>query len=282
MRAREAIAAAAARLPGDCPRLDAELLAAHLIGVDRGELLLRRLDEPVDAVAYDALVERRLGHEPVAYIVGHREFWSLDFRVTPDVLIPRPDSETLVEAALASAGAAPRVLDLGTGSGCLLLAVLNERRDGWGVGIDRSAAAAAVAADNARRLGLGECASFVVGDWTTAIGGRFDLALANPPYIGTSEPLDREVAAFEPTSALHAGADGLDDYRRIIPALPEILAPGGSAHLEIGATQSDVVMAMGAAAGFVTELRRDLAGRPRCVSLRATADFALGRAERSG
>ena len=282
MRAREAIAAAAARLPCDCPRLDAELLAAHLIGVDRSALLLRRLDADIDAAAFEALVDRRLAHEPVAYIVGRREFWSLDFRVTPDVLIPRPDSETLVEAALAAASVAPRVLDLGTGSGCLLLAVLSERRGGWGVGVDRSAGAAAVALDNARRLGLADRAAFVVGDWTAAISGRFDLVLANPPYIGTGEPLDREVAEFEPASALFAGADGLDDYRRIVPALADLLAPGGSAHLEIGHAQADVVMAMGAAAGFVPELRRDLAGRPRCVSLRATADFALGRAERSG
>jgi release factor glutamine methyltransferase len=282
MRAREAIAAAAARLPGDSPRLDAELLGAHLIGADRGELLLRRLDEDIDAAAYEALVARRVAGEPVAYIVGHREFWSLDFRVTPDVLIPRPDSETLVEAALAAAGPRPRVLDLGTGSGCLLLAVLHERPEGWGVGIDRSPAAAAVAKGNAERLGLAGRAAFIVGDWTAALHGRFDLVLANPPYIGTGEPLDREVADFEPASALFAGAEGLDDYRRIIPTLHEILTPGGSAHLEIGQAQSDVVMAMGAAAGFVPELRRDLAGRPRCVSLRATADFALGRAERSG
>jgi release factor glutamine methyltransferase len=268
MRARDAIAAAAARLPGDSPRLDAELLAAHLIGTERGELLLRRLDDDVDPVVYEALVARRLVGEPVAYIVGHREFWSLDFCVTPDVLIPRPDSETLVEAALAAAGPRPRVLDLGTGSGCLLLAVLHERPGAWGVGIDRSPAAAAVAKGNAERLGLAGRAAFIVGDWTAAIDGRFDLVLANPPYIGTSETLDRDVADFEPASALFAGADGLDDYRRIIPVLKELLAPGGSAHLEIGHAQSNLVREMAEAAGLVPELHRDLAGRPRCVSLR--------------
>ena len=282
MRAREAIAAAAERLPGDCPRLDAELLAAHLIGADRGELLLRRLDDDLDAAAYEALVARRRAGEPVAYILSHREFWSLDFRVTPDVLIPRPDSETLVEAALAAAGPRPRVLDLGTGSGCLLLAVLHERPTGWGLGVDRSAAAAAVAKGNAERLGLAGRAAFVVGDWTAAIGGRFDLVLANPPYIGTNEPLDREVADFEPASALFAGADGLDDYRRIVPALTEILVPDGSAHLEIGYAQSDLVMEIAVAHGLVPELHRDLAGRPRCVSLRPARHFGLGRAERSG
>lgn len=269
MRAREAIARAAARLPGDCARLDAELLAAHLIGIDRTDLLLRHLDDTIDAAAFAALTERRMADEPVAYILGHREFWSLDFRVTPDVLIPRPDSETLVEAALAAAGPAPRVLDLGTGSGCLLLAVLHERPRGWGVGVDRSAAAAEVAADNARRLGLADRAAFVVGDWTAPLAGAFDVILANPPYVGTGERLDREVAAYEPATALFAGADGLDDYRRIVPRLRGILAPGGSAHLEIGHAQADLVMAIAVAEGFSPALHRDLAGRPRCVSLRA-------------
>lgn len=274
MRARDAIAAAAARLPGDCPRLDAELLAAHLIGVDRGDLLLSHLDTAIDAAAFEALMARRAGGEPVAYILGHREFWSLDFRVTPDVLIPRPDSETLVEAALKAAGPAPRVLDLGTGSGCLLLSVLHERADGWGVGVDRSAAAVGVAKGNAERLGLGGRAVFAVGDWTAAIGGRFDLVLANPPYVGTDEPpLDREVAAFEPRSALYAGPDGLDDYRRIVPALTEILTADGSAHLEIGFAQADLVMTMAVAHGLEPVLHRDLAGRPRCVSLRPGPRF---------
>lgn len=282
MRAREAIAGAAARLPGDCPRLDAELLAAHLIGVDRTDLLLRHLDDDIDDQAYASLVKRRMADEPVAYILGHREFWSLDFRVTPDVLIPRPDSETLVEAALAGAGASPRVLDLGTGSGCLLLSVLHERRAAWGVGVDRSPRAIAVACDNSRRLGFDDRASFVVGDWTAAICGRFDVILSNPPYVGTGEALDREVAAYEPAGALFAGADGLDDYRRIVPTLAGLLAPGGSAHLEIGHAQADLVMEIAAAEGFVPRLLRDLAGRPRCITLRTVRDFELGEAKRSG
>ena len=268
MRAREAIAAAAATLPGDCPRLDAELLAAHLIGIDRTELLLRHLDDQIDQAAFGILVERRMADEPVAYILGHREFWSLDFKVTSDTLIPRPDSETLVEAALAAAGPAPKILDLGTGSGCLLLSLLHERPGGWGVGVDRSAGAAAVAQGNAQRLGLADRAAFVVGDWASAIGGRFDLILCNPPYVGTSETLDREVAAYEPSSALFAGADGLDDYRRIIPILRAILTPDGSAHLEIGHAQADLVSEIAAAEGFAPVLHRDLAGRPRCLSLR--------------
>jgi len=282
MRAREAIAAAAARLPGECPRLDAELLAAHLIGVDRGDLLLRHLDDDIDARSFGLLVERRMADEPVAYILGHREFWSLDFRVTPDTLIPRPDSETLVEAALAAAGPAPRVLDLGTGSGCLLLSVLHERPGGWGLGVDRSSGAVKVAAYNAERLGLEDRAAFIVGDWAGAIGGRFDLILANPPYVGTAERLDREVAGYEPGSALFAGVDGLDDYRRIIPGLRAILTPGGSAHLEIGHAQADFVSEIAVAEGFASVLHRDLAGRPRCVSLRTVQDFTLGDAKRSG
>jgi release factor glutamine methyltransferase len=270
VRLREAIAQATAQLSGDSPRLDAELLAAHLLGVDRAELLLRRLDETIDGAAYGALIERRLAGEPIAYIVGEREFWSLPFRVTSDVLIPRPDSETLIEAAVAdfAPDAAPRVLDLGTGSGCLLLAALHQWPGGWGVGVDRSEGAIRVAHDNARRLGLSERASFVVGDWTAALAARFDLVLANPPYISTDEALSPEVARHEPASALYAGADGLVDYRRIVPALPEILSDEGIAHLEIGHRQADFVLEMARDAGLESRLRRDLAGRPRCVSLR--------------
>jgi release factor glutamine methyltransferase len=270
MQAREAIARAAAALPGDTPRLDAELLIAHLLGVDRGDLLLRGLDRDVDVAAADRLIARRAAGEPVAYIVGTREFWSLPFRVTPDVLIPRGDSETLIEAAVAAlpADAAPRVLDLGTGSGCLLLAALTQWPDGWGVGIDRSSCAVAVARGNAAALGLAARACFVVGDWTAALDARFDLVLANPPYVGTTESLPHEVAGFEPASALFAGPDGLDDYRRIVPALRGILSREGSAHLEIGSMQADLVIEIAAIAGFETELRRDLAGRPRCVTLR--------------
>lgn len=264
------MAEAAARLSGDTPRLDAELLLAHLLGVDRGTLLLRRLDEEIDAAAFEALIARRIAGEPVAYITGEREFWSLPFRVTSDVLIPRPDSETIIEAALEAAGPAPRVLDLGTGSGCLLLAVLSERPGGWGVGVDRSEAAAQVAAGNARRLGLADRTAFLVGDWAAAIDSRFDIVLSNPPYIGDDEPLPRDVAAFEPGSALFAGPDGLDDYRRIVPRLPKLLAENGRAHLEIGSTQADLVVALGREAGLSADVRLDLARRPRCVTLSAT------------
>ncbi|MCA3255839.1 MAG: peptide chain release factor N(5)-glutamine methyltransferase [Alphaproteobacteria bacterium] len=270
LTARAAIAAAAAVLPGDTPRLDAEVLAAHLLGVDRSALLLRHLDEPLDADGWAALVGRRLGHEPVAHILGEREFWSLTFRVTPATLIPRPDSETLIEAALARTprDAARRILDLGTGSGCLLLAALSEYGQATGVGVDASAEAAAVAADNAARLGLAARAEIIVGGWDARAGERFDLVFSNPPYVESDAELSPEVRDHEPHTALFAGPDGLDDYRRIVPLLPRYLAPGGWAHLEIGPTQADVVSALGREAGLTSELTCDLAGRPRCLSFR--------------
>lgn len=270
MRAREVIARAAARLPGETPRLDAELLIAHLLGVERNELLMRRLDDDLREGDAEALVARRQAGEPIAYIVGTREFWSLPFRVTPDVLIPRPDSETLIEAAIADLpdDACPHILDLGTGSGCLLLAALHQWPGGWGVGVDRSARAIAVAQDNARRLGLGARAAFMVGDWAGALAASFDLVLANPPYIAVDEPLPRDVADYEPASALYAGTDGLADYRRIVPLLPGILSATGVAHLEIGHSQADLLREMARAVGLESRLRRDLAGHPRCVSIR--------------
>ncbi len=251
-------------------RLDAELLMAHLLGVDRSALLLHHLGSVIDVDSYAALVARRASGEPLAYITGSREFWSLDIAVTPDVLIPRPDSETLIEAAMAAhlADSAPRILDLGTGSGCLLLAALTVWPRGRGLGVDRSAAALAVARGNAARLGLADRAEFRAGDWADGLDGPFDIILANPPYIKCGEPLPRDVADFEPASALFAGADGLDDYRRIVPALSRLLADSGTAHLEIGHDQADPVMLLGNQAGMVASLRHDLAGHPRCVTLR--------------
>jgi release factor glutamine methyltransferase len=248
-------------------RLDAEVLLAHLLGIGRLALLLAQ-NRDIDAAAFNALVDRRAAGEPVAYITGEREFWSLDLMVTPDVLIPRPDSETLIEAALAAfAGSAPvSILDLGTGSGALLLAALDCWPAAFGVGVDRSEAAARVARGNAQRLGIP--AAFVVGDWATALDARFDLVLANPPYVEAHAELARDVRDHEPASALFAGDDGLDAYRVLVPALPALIADGGAALLEIGATQADAVADLAAQAGLAAHLHRDLAQNPRCLALR--------------
>ena len=266
------ILSAAARLLGpvsDTPRLDAELLLAHTLGISREALLLDPT-RPVPA-EFDQILERRLAHEPVAYITGSRAFWTLDLHVSPAVLIPRPDSETLIEAAIDHFSSRPpdRILDLGTGSGALLLAALDHWPGAWGVGTDRSAAAIAVAAGNARRLGIAGRAHFVQADWAAAIGGRFDLILCNPPYVETGAELPPQVAAHEPASALYAGTDGLDDYRRIIPTLSALLSPGGCACLEIGSTQANAVQSLAEMENLRCVVRQDLAGYDRCVVLTA-------------
>lgn len=255
----------------DTPRLDAELLMAEALGVSRSELLLRHMDRPVPD-AFAALLERRAGHEPVAYILGRQEFFGLELRVTADVLIPRGDSEVLVEAALAARPDAARVLDCGTGSGALLLAVLSRLPQAQGVGIDRSAAALAVARDNAARLGLDDRARMVAADWdapgwTGPLGGPFDLILANPPYVEDAADLAPSVRAHEPHGALFAGAEGLDAYRVLLPQLPALLGARGVALVEIGAAQAEPVSAIAASAGFAAKLHRDLGGRPRALEL---------------
>lgn len=259
----------------DTPRLDAELLMAHALGVSRSDLLLRHTAGAVPD-GFAALLARRLDHEPVAYILGEQEFFGLAFAVTPDVLIPRGDSEVLVEAALAARPAAQRVLDCGTGSGALLLAVLSELPEARGIGIDRSPAALAVARDNAASLGLADRAAFAAADWTApdwadALGGPFDLILANPPYVEETADLAPSVHAHEPHGALFAGPEGLDDYRVLIPQLPDLLAPGGVAVVEIGSTQAEAVTAIVAAVGLVASLHRDLGGRPRSLEIRRVA-----------
>ncbi len=265
---RHALTQATARIAAisESPRLDAELLAAHAMGISRESMLLARLDDPVPP-GLVALVERRLAHEPVAYITGSRAFWTIELAVGPGALVPRADSETLIEAAVAHFGPrAPRsILDLGTGPGTLLLAALDEWRDALGLGVDASTQALAYAQVNAERLEMQDRAHFRIGDWATGIDDRFDLILANPPYIGTDEPLPREVVGHEPASALFAGDDGLDDYRRIVPDLPRLLSPGGIAAIEIGHRQGEAVSALVVAAGLSARVVHDLGGRPRCV-----------------
>jgi release factor glutamine methyltransferase len=269
----EAIRAAADRLAAasDTARLDAELLMAHALGLTRSAMLLRAMRDPAPEGFYP-LVERRLGHEPVAYITGTGEFYGLTLAVTPATLIPRGDSETLIEAALEIAGDSGRVIDLGTGSGALLLALLANRAGWQGVGVDASAPALVVAAGNAAALGLAERSDWLHRDWQApgwADGlGRFDLILCNPPYVESDAALEPQVRDHEPASALFAGAEGLDDYRVLIPQLGKLLAPGGVAIFEIGANQAASVSAIAVAAGFAAELRHDLAGRPRALVFR--------------
>jgi release factor glutamine methyltransferase len=268
---RDALRAAAGLLAdvSDTPRLDAELLLAHALGVSRGTLLLSGQDMAVPE-EFRPLLERRLAGEPIAYILGTRDFWTITLEVAPGVLIPRPDSETLIEAAVDHfrGTAGPRtVLDLGTGSGALLLAALTEWPEATGVGIDRSEEAIRIARANVQRLGLGGRATIRDGGWT-GWGGPYDLILCNPPYIASGETLPRDVAAFEPASALYAGEDGLDDYRLIAPAIGRQIAAGGVACIEIGSTQAAPVSALFKAEGLEVETRRDLAGRDRCLILR--------------
>ena len=253
----------------DSARLDAELLMAHALGVERGVMLLGWQDMAAP-VEFEALVARRAAHEPVAYIIGHRDFWTISLDVGPGVLIPRPDSETLIEAAVDHFGVVgpARVLDLGVGSGALLLAALAQWPKATGLGVDRSAVAVDIASGNAARLGLLGRAAIRLGDWGEGIDERFDLLLCNPPYIEGEAVLPADVADYEPAVALFAGPDGLDDYRRLAPQIARLLAPGGLAAIEIGADQAGAVLALFAAAGLEGAVRRDLAGRDRAIIVR--------------
>jgi release factor glutamine methyltransferase len=277
MTVAEALRDAARRLATvtDTARLDAELLMAETLGVSRSEMLLRHTADPVPDV-FEALVKRRLAHEPVAQILGRKEFYGREFRVCRDVLTPRADSETTVAAALEACPPGARILDCGTGSGALLLTLLAELPGASGIGIDRSPAALAVAADNAARLGLADRAEMRLGDWReprwTAGLGRFGCVIANPPYVEAGADLDRSVRDFEPAGALFAGPEGLDDYRVLVPQLPALLDPAGVAVLEIGASQAEPVADIAARSGFASELRCDLGGRARALVLRGPRD----------
>jgi release factor glutamine methyltransferase len=256
----------------DGARREARLLLAHALGVQPAQLAGGR-DAAVAPDRLDALVARRAAREPLALITGSWEFWSLDFAVSPATLVPRADSETLIEAALAAfqGRAAPRrILDLGTGTGCLLLAALHEFSSAFGIGVDLVPAAVRLAGRNAAALGLADRAAFLCADWAAPLAGRFDLVLSNPPYIPAAEiaGLMPEVALHEPASALSGGADGLDAYRALMPRLPALLAPGGVAILELGAGQAGSVQRLAAAQSLVTSLRADLAGIDRALTLR--------------
>lgn len=270
------IQAAAARLQAagiEAPTREARLLLGHASGLSPTRIMAypeQAIDEAT-ATAFDRLLDRRVAREPVARILGTREFWSLDFTVTPATLDPRPDSETIVEAALdclPDKKLAHNIIDFGTGTGCLLLALLSELPQAFGVGVDRSEAAARVADGNARRLGFGDRARFIVGDWASALAGSVDLIVSNPPYIpaGDIAGLEPEVREHDPLTALVGGTDGLDPYRLLAPETARLLRPGGHVVFEVGQGQADAVTGFGRAAGLVLrEQRADLGGIPRAV-----------------
>ena len=273
MSVADALREATARLKetSDTARLDAELLMAHALGVTRSDMLLRHMTDEAPG-QFVELVNRRAMREPIAYVLGNAEFYGRSFIVTPAVLIPRSDSESVIDAALQHTPIAGRVLDMGIGSGALLLTLLAERPGLEGVGIDASLGAIAVAAANAGRLGLQERAHILHANWHESGWsedlGQFDLIIANPPYVETTAQLAPDVRDFEPASALFAGEEGLDDYRVIIPQLRGLLTDAGVAVLEIGASQAKHVTQIAEESGFSVELRHDLEDRPRALILR--------------
>lgn len=257
----------------ESPVLDARLLLEAGSGVTRLEIVTdpRRVLTPEQVAAVQALVDRRAAREPVSHIVGKKAFWTLDLNVTSAVLTPRPETECLVEAALAALpNTAPaRILDLGVGSGAVLLSVLAERRLASGIGLDISAEAIAVTRGNSDMLKLDNRADFHLGDWSANFPEQFDVVLANPPYIPSAEidGLPLEVSRHEPRIALDGGPDGLDAYRAIVARLNAWLKPGGSFAFEVGRGQAEDVEALVTTAGYtLLPVRRDLAGVPRVVS----------------
>lgn len=270
---------AASRLPGDAARLEAELLLAHAMGQPRSWFYAHASDvmQDADAAAFEALVRRRLHGEPVAQITGRRGFWSLDLAVTADTLVPRPETELLVELALARMPRAEplRVLDLGTGTGAIALAVASERPLADVTATDASAAALAVAGTNAREAGLP--VRLLAGDWFAAVPReRFDLVLSNPPYIAEADPhLEQGDLRFEPRGALASGPDGLDAIRAITAGVPAHLAPGGWLLVEHGFEQGEAVRALFTAAGLEqVATERDLEQRDRVTLGRRPRDAA--------
>jgi len=262
---------AAAGIPD--ARREARLILAHALGVEPVTILGYPERAVEDAGRFDGLIARRAKREPLSHLTGRREFWSLEFEVTPSTLDPRADSETLVEAALAvipDCEAPLSIVDFGTGTGCLLLALLSELPNATGLGIDIAEETLAVARRNAARLGLEERALFAIGDWGDSLAGPFDLIVGNPPYIPAGEiaGLQPEVAEFEPRRALDGGVDGLDAYRRLGPDLYRILGLGGVAVLEFGLGQGSAVARLMSAEGMAPQgFRADLAGHDRCLTL---------------
>ncbi|MDP6473473.1 MAG: peptide chain release factor N(5)-glutamine methyltransferase [Alphaproteobacteria bacterium] len=256
------------------PRHEARILLGHVMGLSRERLLVAHRN-PVDAPLVDQLMglaRRRAAHEPIAYLTGEREFWGLSFEVTRDTLIPRPDSETLIEAVLEAANRErrenARIVDFGVGGGCLLVSLLKELPGVEGFGVDRSVGALKVARRNARRHGVSSRAHFLAGSWGRSLAPAFDLIIANPPYVAAADgtSLMPEVAEYEPAGALFAGARGDEAYRALAPDFARLLAPGGRVFVELGAGMGDRVAAILGGSGLAESGRRkDLAGIERCA-----------------
>ena len=261
----------------ESPELDARVLIGHVLGLDHAGLAAAATQQLSDLTASDIerFAARRLAGEPVARIVGQKEFWSLPLAVTPAVLVPRPETETVVELALAlldqdgERTRALRIADLGTGSGAILLALLSELPNAQGIGTDIDVSALGVARANARQLHLGGRADFIVCDYATALEGPFDLVVSNPPYVASTDiaALAREVRDHDPRHALDGGADGLAAYRAIAADAPRLLGPAGHLVVEIGAGQQRQVSGLFAAAGLaIAGTRHDLAGMARAIA----------------
>ena len=263
-----------AGIPDHDAALDAEVLARHALGWDRVALLSRGREPAPQGFSerFDALVLRRVRREPVAYIVGHREFWGLEFEVTRDVLVPRPETEIIVEEAVAFARAngSRRVVDVGTGSGCIAIAVAHELPGLRVIATDTSDAALAVASRNSGRHRVSDRLSFVITDHLHGLDLKADLILSNPPYIAgrDADTLPPEVAVYEPSGALFGGDDGLDVVRRLLREAPKALAPGGRLVIEFGVDQEQGLRAAAKAAGWnVVTVRADLHRIPRTIVL---------------
>jgi release factor glutamine methyltransferase len=274
--ARRALAARLRECGIDSADLDARMLMGTALGLDLTGLMTAtmRIITPHEAACLESFTQRRLAGEPVARILGVREFWGLALQLSPATLVPRPDTETVVELALEiwrdQHSRRPRILDIGTGSGAILLALLSELHDATGVGTDISPMALCTARDNAVRLGLAPRAAFIACNYASALPGAFDLIVSNPPYIRSADipRLDQEVREYDPPGALDGGADGLDAYRAIVPEAARLLTPGGTLVVEAGSGQSEAIAGLMSASGLtsVRPPKADLAGIPRAVS----------------
>jgi len=258
------------------PRREARLLMAHLSGRPVEEQMANGDETAPVALhaAFEAVLRRRTAREPLAYVTGRRAFWDLDLHIVPGVLVPRPETEHLIEEVLhrwPGRRRPLRILDLGTGSGCILVTLLHLYRNAVGVGVDRSREALDCTRTNAEAAGCAARARLLRGDWAQALVGPFDLVVSNPPYVTAAEhaALEAEVRLFEPEAALIGGVDGLDAYRAIAADLPRLLAPDGLCMVEIGRGQARSIEAIVAAASLETIARRaDLAGHTRCLTIR--------------